>query len=191
MNVVPTAAATEVSNIEKSVILAFQVFEKNEVLVEEHPKEFRFEVLFQYSLFNRWSINCYPAAQHKDYFQSNRGSFSGLENKICMTSKMLYCIFGHGRGGKDPENYATRFVFCLLDWASSRRTLDGDIASRRDIMVRYEGNAPLRILRDNWFRFVRENARQLQNDRGFQHFLRDRETREVMEAALGDQQDGG
>ena len=108
-----------------------------------------------------------------------------------MISHELYCVFEPGRGGRDPENYATRFVFCLLDWASHRRTVDGDIVSKRDIMIRYEGNAPLRIQRDNWLRFVCENAQQLQNDRGFQHFLRDRETREVMNAALDDQPGAG
>ena len=145
-----------------------------------------------YSLKNRWSINCYPAAQHKDYFKSTRAQFSGLENKICLSSKKLYSVFGPGRGGKGKEprldrncvrNSANKFVFCLLDWASGQRTVDGERISRRDIMVRYDGNAPLRIRQEVWLAFVHTNANQLLGDRTAQHLLRDGPTQQMLAQA--------
>jgi hypothetical protein len=161
-NVVPRAVETELNSIDKSLIKAEAIF-RNTVGAWENLHQFKFEVLFRYSLKNRWSINCYPAAQHKDYFKSTRDQFSGLENKICFSSKNLYPVFGPGRGGKFVEHQAdqmcvrkktNQFVFCLLDWASGQRTVDGDRVSRRDIMVRYDGNAPLRIRQDVWLAFV-------------------------------------
>jgi hypothetical protein len=151
-NVVPRAVETELNSIDKSLIKAEAIF-RNTVGAWENLHQFKFEVLFRYSLKNRWSINCYPAAQHKDYFKSTRDQFSGLENKICFSSKNLYPVFGPGRGGKFVEHQAdqmcvrkktNQFVFCLLDWASGQRTVDGDRVSRRDIMVRYERKPTIR-----------------------------------------------
>mmetsp|Transcript_4439 Transcript_4439/g.9623 ORF Transcript_4439/g.9623 Transcript_4439/m.9623 type:complete len:220 (-) Transcript_4439:90-749(-) len=51
VNMVPRAVATEFSNIEKAMILSERVFDRNNVVVADHPKEFQFEVIFQYSLF--------------------------------------------------------------------------------------------------------------------------------------------
>ena len=179
--VVPRAVETELNNIDKTLIESEDSF-RNTAGAWDNLHQFKFEVLFRYSLKNRWSINCYPAAQHKDYFKSKRSQFSGLENKICLSSKNLYCVFGHGRGGKgdDIQNDGTRvrhrsnrFVFCLLDWASGQRTVDGDRVSCRDIMLQYNGNAPLRIRQEVWLAFVLTNANRLLGDRRAQHLLRD------------------
>jgi len=95
-----------------------------------------------------------------------------LENKICLTSQELYPVFGHGRRGRGSTCMSNRFVFCLLDWASGRRTIDGGMVSRRDIMIDYDGNAPLRIMNDAWLQFVYTNATQLEEDRRAQHLFR-------------------
>eukprot|EP00534_Pseudo-nitzschia_fraudulenta_P004838 CAMPEP_0201135818 /NCGR_PEP_ID=MMETSP0850-20130426/54530_1 /ASSEMBLY_ACC=CAM_ASM_000622 /TAXON_ID=183588 /ORGANISM="Pseudo-nitzschia fraudulenta, Strain WWA7" /LENGTH=405 /DNA_ID=CAMNT_0047407033 /DNA_START=1771 /DNA_END=2984 /DNA_ORIENTATION=- len=154
---------TELNSIDKSLIEAEASFCQT-VGAWENLHEFKFEVLFWYSMKNCWSIHCYPAAQYKVYFKSTRAEFSGLENKICLSSKNLYCVFGPGRGGKgdDVHRDGTRvrdssniFVFCLLDWASGRRTGDGERVSRRDIMVHYDGNVPLRIRQEpGWLLFT-------------------------------------
>jgi len=192
-NVVPRAVETELNSIDKSLIEAEATF-RNTVGAWENLHQFKFEVLFRYSLKNRWSINCYPAAQHKDYFKSTRDQFSGLENKICFSSKNLYPVFGPGRGGKGVEHQAdqmcvrkktNQFVFCLLDWASGQRTVDGERVSRRDIMVRYDGNAPLRIRQDVWLAFVHTNANQLMGDKTAQHLLRDGPAQQQLAQARG------
>ena len=94
----------------------------------------------------------------------------------------MYRVFGPGRGGKGDDikndgtrvrNRSNRFVFCLLDWASGQRTIDGDRVSRRDIILEYDGNAPLRIRQDVWLAFVHTNANRLLDDRRAQHLLRD------------------
>ena len=81
-------------------------------------------------------------------------------------------MFGYGRGGKNENGRSNRFVFCLLDWASGRRTIDGGMVSRRDIMVDYDGDAPLRIMNDDWLQFVYTNALRLEEDQRVQHLLR-------------------
>mmetsp|Transcript_20811 Transcript_20811/g.47169 ORF Transcript_20811/g.47169 Transcript_20811/m.47169 type:complete len:109 (+) Transcript_20811:1972-2298(+) len=84
----------------------------------------------------------------------------------------MYPVFGHGRGGRGSTGRSNRFVFCLLDWASGRRTIDGGLISRRDIMVEYNRNAPLRIMKELWLQFVYTNAVRLEGDRRAQHLLR-------------------
>ena len=59
---------------------------------------------------------------------------------------------------------------CIL-FASRRRTIDGCLVSRRDIMVEYDGNAPLRIMTEVWLRFVYTNAIRLEGDRRAQNLL--------------------
>jgi len=122
-NVVPRAVETELNSIDKSLIETEAAFRQT-VGAWDNLHEFKFEVLFRYSLKNRWSINCYPTAQHKDYFKLTRAQFSGLENKICLMSKNLYCVFGPGRGGKGEDHQhdgtcvrrrSNRFFVCLLD----------------------------------------------------------------------------
>eukprot|EP00534_Pseudo-nitzschia_fraudulenta_P002452 CAMPEP_0201136328 /NCGR_PEP_ID=MMETSP0850-20130426/54826_1 /ASSEMBLY_ACC=CAM_ASM_000622 /TAXON_ID=183588 /ORGANISM="Pseudo-nitzschia fraudulenta, Strain WWA7" /LENGTH=294 /DNA_ID=CAMNT_0047407621 /DNA_START=2098 /DNA_END=2979 /DNA_ORIENTATION=- len=190
-NVVPRVVETELNSIDKSLIEAEASFRQT-VGAWDKLEEFKFEVLFQYRLKNRWSINCYPAAQHKDFFKSTGAQFSGLENKICLSSKNLYCVFGPGRGGKGDDvhrdcscvrNRSNRFVFCLLDWASGQCTIDGDRVSRRDIMVQYDGNAPLRIRYEVWLAFVHTNANRLLGDRRAQHLLNDGPTQEQLALA--------
>ena len=193
-NVVPKAVETELNNIDKALVEAEDCFRNTDGAMD-NLHQFKFEVLFRYSVKNRWSINCYPAAQHKDYFKSKRSQFSGLENKICLSSKNLYCVFGPGRGGKGDDiqndgtrvrNRSNRFVFCLLDWASGQRTADGERVSRRDIMVRYNGNAPLRIRQEVWLQFVYANANRLLNDGRAAHLLIDGPTLDQLDLAVAD-----
>ena len=87
-----------------------------------------------------------------------------MENKICLTSQELYPVFGHGRGGRGSTCMSNWFVFCLLDWASGRRAIDGGLESRRDIMVEYNGTTPLRIMNELWLQFVYTNAVRLEGD---------------------------
>ena len=52
-------------------------------------------------------------------------------------------------------------------------------------MVRYDGNAPLRIRQDVWLAFVHTNANQLMGDRTAQHLLRDGPTQQQLAQARG------
>mmetsp|Transcript_14282 Transcript_14282/g.29796 ORF Transcript_14282/g.29796 Transcript_14282/m.29796 type:complete len:235 (-) Transcript_14282:43-747(-) len=172
-SVVPRAMNTELENIDRSLDTAKNVFCLQGLDPDTFRETFRLEVLFWYSKLNRWSLNCYPAAQHQDCFQKPQDkSFSGLQNKICLTSQKLYPVFGHVRGGRVSTCRSNWFVFCLLDWASGRRTINKGLVSRRDIMVKYNGNAPLRIMKELWLQFVYTNAVRLEGDRRAQHLLR-------------------
>ena len=66
--VVPRAMNTELENIDWSLDTAKNVFRLHGLDPDTFRDTFRFEVLFWYSKLNRWSLNCYPAAQHQDYF---------------------------------------------------------------------------------------------------------------------------
>ena len=81
-------------------------------------------------------------------------------------------MFGHGRGGRGYTSRSNRFVFCLFDWVSSRRTIDGGLVSRRDIMAEYNENAPTRIMNEAWLAFVYTYAVRLEGDRRAQYLLR-------------------
>ena len=61
--------------------------------------------------------------------------------------------------------------------------LDGDRVSRRDIIVEYNGNAPLQIRQEVWLAFVHTNANRLLGDRRAQRLLRDGQTQEQMALA--------
>ena len=95
-------------------------------------------------------------------------------------------MFGHGRGGRNPHGRSDRFVFCLLDWASGRRTIDGGMVSRRDIMVDNVGDAPLRIMNDAWLQFVYTNALRLEEDCRAQHLLRNEPEQQQLALARED-----
>ena len=71
-SVVPRAMMTELEIIDRSLDTAKSVFLVRNIDPDTFRDSFRFEVLFRYSKLNRWSLNCYPAAQHQDYFQRNR-----------------------------------------------------------------------------------------------------------------------
>jgi len=171
-SVVPRAMNTELENIDRSLDTAKNVFRLQGLDLDTFRETFRFEVLFRYIKLNRLSFNCYPAAQHQDCFQKPQDkSFSGLQNKICLTSQKLYPVFGHVRGGRVSTCRSNWFVFCLLDWASGRRTINKGLVSRRDIMVKYNGNAPLRIMNEVWLEFVYTNAVRLEGGRRAQHLV--------------------
>mmetsp|Transcript_20809 Transcript_20809/g.47164 ORF Transcript_20809/g.47164 Transcript_20809/m.47164 type:complete len:108 (+) Transcript_20809:875-1198(+) len=70
-SVVPRAMMTELENIDRSLDTAKTVFRLQNIDPGIFRESFRFEVLFRYSKLNRWSLNCYPATQHQDYFQKN------------------------------------------------------------------------------------------------------------------------
>ena len=74
----------------------------------------------------------------------------------------------------------------MLDWASGRRTIDGGLVSRREIMVEYNQNAPLRIMNEAWLQFVCTNAVRLEGDRRVQHLLRHEPEQQLLVLAKQD-----
>ena len=68
-------------------------------------------------------------------------------------------------------------------WASGQRTVDRDRVSWRDIIVKYDGTAPLRIRQEVWLAFVHTNANRLLGDRRVQHLFRDGPTQQQLALA--------
>ena len=139
----------------------------------------RNELLYNYSKLNRWSINWQAVAQHQDHFGSH-GKTSGLENKICFSSKHLYNLKKFGRGGAPANQNSNSFTFCILDWPGGagraverRRAAEenggGDEIepmNQREAMQFYQGGAPQRMSLQIWREFVvRHFAALSQNPR--------------------------
>ena len=107
--------STELENIDQLLDTPNNAFCLNGLDPVTFRETFLFEVLFRYSKLKRWSFNCNPAAQHQDCFQKNPDKgFSGLENKICLTSRELYPVFGHRREeGVQLVNQIGLYCVCL------------------------------------------------------------------------------
>ena len=180
-NVVPLAALSELRTLDEAV--SSRIVYKGG---ENNKYRYRNKILYSYSKLNRWSINWQPVSQHQDHF-GRHGKTSGLENKICFSSKHLYHLNKFGRGGAPANQTSNSFTFCILDWpggarrrAERRRAaeLGGDgndlrPMTRREAMRFYNFPDPQRITLAVWRDFVVQNFAGLSRNQQTRHLLGD------------------